>query len=359
MKVTNNERFVFGILEIGMVVRDTLEYFVPNPEGYDVNRYQARKAILKNLTAENSPFYSFCAQNGLGNVKDDKGNEVPNKGQKLLNNIADFTSTVYGDDSRFIRLIDGKLVVDPSYFVPVLEQIIGIRETMNDVLKVVMASIKENRPEDLDPQFSELITIEERYARAIELRVTSMQLNTTFLRFNRAVQNYINTLRTSTSLDPLKDPNFKPTDDPEVAFDNNEMGKLFGFLNFLITHSHETDEEFKNACEKVKTLSRSFAGDPKITNIDEFMKEFAGVFINIIKETGAKVTPLFQDAFTSIQQYEQTLRGVKPEESAPAPKVEPSSDFEKIAQALSKDQVATEKVDTGANQSEEKKPESK
>lgn len=343
MKVTNNERFVFGILEIGMVVRDTLEYFVPNPQGYEVEKYNARKQILKNLTANNSPFYSFCSQNGLGMVKDEKGNDVPNRGQRLINNLNDFINLVYGEDSRFVRVIDNKIVVDPSYFVPVLESVIGIRETVNDINSVVLKSIRDSKPEDLDPSFEELIKEEERYSRAITMRVVSMQLNTTFLRFNRAVQNYINTLRSSTSLDPLQDPNFKPTDDPEVAYDNNEMGKLFGFMNFVISHSHETDDEFKNACEKTRTLSRSFAGEPKITNMDEFMKEFAGVFIDIIKQSGEKVTPLFNDAFSSIREYEMTLNGNRPVENEPVVN-ENASDSEKIAQALSGDESTTEEV---------------
>jgi len=343
MIVTNNERFVFGILEIGMIVRDTLEYFIPNQQGYDVGRYNARKQLLANLTSQQSPFYSFCSQNELGYSKDEKGNDVPNRGQRLINNVNDFINLVYGDDSRFVRIVDSKLTVDPSYFVPVLESIIGIRETSNDIIGVIMKSIKDSKPEDIDPNFEKLISVEERYARAITMRVVSMQLNTTFLRFNRAVQNYINTLRSSTSLDPLQDPNFKPTDDPEVAFDNNEMNKLFGFMNFVISHSHEEDEEFKNACEKTRTLARSFSGDPKITNMDEFMKEFAGVFIEIIKQTGEAVTPLFNDAFSSIREFELKLNGGQQASSEPV-RVEPASDSEKIAEALGGEESTTEKV---------------
>ncbi len=86
IKVNNQERYVFGILEIAMVVRDTLEYFVANPQGYDVGKYQARREILKNMTASNSPFYSFCAQNGLGYKTDEKGKEVLDESGKKIKN---------------------------------------------------------------------------------------------------------------------------------------------------------------------------------------------------------------------------------------------------------------------------------
>lgn len=337
MKVTNNERFVFGMLEVAMVVRDTMEYFVPttNGQGYDVNKYHARQEIVRQMTNENSPFYHFCRQNGLGSAKDQKtGVETPNRGQKLLDNVHDLIALVYGEDARFIRVVDGKIVVDPSYYVPVLESIIGVRETLNDVLGVVVNSMKKADPNALDPKFEELIAVEQRYCRAIELRVTSMQLNSTFLRFNKAVQKYVQTLQSSTSVNPLTDPNFKPTDDPEVAFDNNEMGKLFGFMNFIINHSHETDAEFKSRCDQMRTLSRSFAGDPKIENLEEFMKTFASVFIPVIVDAGKTLEPLFADAFNSIKAFELELRAKAGQGVAPAAQPVPANDAEKVAQAL-------------------------
>lgn len=340
MKVTNNERFVFGILEIAMVVRDTLEYFVPtrDPNGYDVKKYNARKEIIKLMTSEKSPFVNFCKQNGLGNVKDPKtGKEVPARGQRLLNIVNDFSNLVYGDDPRFVRIVDGKITIDSSYFVPVLENVIGLRETLNDVIAVIIKNVKVQAPAEIDPTFEDLITTEQRYARAIELRINAMQLNTTFLRFNNAVKKYIQTLRSSTSIDPLSDPNFKPTDDPEVAFDNNEMGRLFGFMNFLINHSKETDDEFKNAAERMRTMSKGFAGQPKITNLESFMSEFAGIFIPIIKETGAKLQPLFSDSFNSIRAYEQELRAKNGQSAPEAGQVAaaPVSETDKVAAALS------------------------
>ena len=30
------------------------------------------------------------------------------------------------------------------------------------------------------------------------------------------------------------------------------MGRLFGYMNFLISHSQETDQEFISACEEMK-----------------------------------------------------------------------------------------------------------
>ena len=344
MKVSNQERFAFGILEIAMVVRDTLEYFVPNQQGYAIDRYQARKAILKNLTSERSPLYSFCQQNGLGTEKDEKGNEVPRRGQRVLDSINDFVATAYGDDPRFVRIADGKLSVDPAYFVPVLEQIIGVRETLNDIINVVLTSIKAQFPDQLDPVFEDLISAEQRLSRAIELRITSMQLNTTFLRFQQDVRRYLNELQTSTTTDPTKDPDFKVTNDPTVAYDNSEMGKLFGYMNFLIAHSKETDDEFKTACETMRTKSRSFVGDPKITDLQAFMREFAGIFIPLIRSATEKVNPLFTEAFNSIRDFEVQMRQSQGQ-NAPAPESIPShtgTDIDKLSDALSDSSSASD-----------------
>lgn len=353
MKVTNEERFTFGILQVALIVRDTLEYFIPtqNPNGYPVAVYQNRKTIIERMTGEGSPFYSFCRQNGLGTVKDNEGKDVPARGQRLLNSVQRFVKECYSADSRFLRVLDDKLVVDPSFFVPVMEEILGIRESLNDVLTVVLNSIKQARPDELDPDFVKMLTVEQRYSRAVELRLVAMQMNTTFQRFQRAVRNYLNTLRTSTTTDPTKDPDFKVTDDPEVAFDNNEMGKLFGFMNFVIAHSHETDDEFKNACEEMKKQSRSFIGDPKITNIEEFAKTFAAIFIPLINSSAAEFRPLFDEVFKSIRDFEIELVKQRGGNAAPAAEHAPTTDMEAAQQTLtsadmSKEAPATEETQT-------------
>ena len=335
MKVSNQERFAFGILEVAVMVRDTMEYFVPNPNGYDINRYNSRKAVLNQLTNERSPLYSFCSQNGLGTTKDENGNEVPARGQRVLNTLKDFISTVYGDDPRFIRIVDGKISVDPSYFVPVLEQIIGVRETLNDIIGVVIKSISTNQPDELDPIFSKMIEAEQRLSRAISLRITSMQLNTTFLRFQNDVRRYLQDLRSSTTTDPTKDPDFKVTNDPTVAYDNSEMGKLFGYMNFIISHSHETDDEFKNACEEMRNKARSFIGEPRITDLQAFMREFASIFIPIIRSASETLTPLFTEAFNSIREYELAHLSNAGANAQAAPAATANTDVDKLSAALS------------------------
>ena len=350
IKVNNQERYVFGILEIAMVVRDTLEYFVANPQGYDVGKYQARREILKNMTASNSPFYSFCAQNGLGYKTDEKGKEVldesgkkiKNRGQLLMDNLNDLFETVYGEDARFVRVIDKKLTVDPSYFVPVLSEITGIRETFNDVIDTVVKTIDKTDATLLDEKFKELITLEAKYARAIQLRIISLQLNTLFLKFNNDTRNYIKTLRETTSIDPTTDPSFKPTDDPTVALDNNEMGKVLAMMRFTIDKSktRQPEPEFQALTDKMTQLSGGFSGNPKITNLEEFMKEFAGVFIPTINEVGAQLTPVFAEVFESIREYEVGLKNANGETNV-QPAHEPASSEEKLSDALKGDETTT------------------
>lgn len=351
IKVNNQERYIFGILEIAMVVRDTLEYFVANPQGYDVQKYQARRAILKNMTAENSPFYSFCSQNGLGyrtdekgkEVKDDAGKPIKNRGQMLIDNLNDFYETVYGDDARFVRVIDKKLTVDSSYFVPVLAEITGIRETFNDVLATIESSIEKSDATLLDPEFKKLLTLEARYARAIQLRIISLQLNTLFLKFNNDTRNYINTLRSTTSIDPSTDPNFKPTDDPTVALDNNEMGKVLAMMRFTIEKSkvRQPDEEFQKVCTAMVEKAGGFSGNPKITNLEEFMKEFASLFIPLITESGEQLTPVFADVFNSIRDFEVELAKSRGENPSAQPASAPATPEEKLGEALKGDSTTT------------------
>lgn len=247
MTVNNYIRYPFGILEVATIIRYTLDYFIDG--AHPVDSYYSRKETLLQLTGPKSPFFNFCKQNGLGFVKNEKGEKVPASGQKAVNNMNALIDFCYSDNSHWLRVIDNKIIIDTSYYVRALELIIGVRETLNDIINNI---IKNTPVHEMNSEFIQLIKDEERSSRAIELRVVSTQLNTTFFAFQNAVKDYIKRLTTPECPNPAKAPGFKMTNDPKVALYNSEMGRLFGYMNFLISHSQETDQEFISACEEMK-----------------------------------------------------------------------------------------------------------
>ena len=91
-------RFIMGIYQVSLMVRDTLEYVQGRPE-HDVNFYNQRKQIINHGLVENSPLSHFLAQNG----------EV---GEKIRANINEFIEFAYSEDSTYITLENGKIIVD-------------------------------------------------------------------------------------------------------------------------------------------------------------------------------------------------------------------------------------------------------
>ena len=62
--------FVFGIYQLNLLLRDSMEYMVPNRQ-FSVEMYDKRKEGFTALTAENSPFgrfFSYESRKGTKNT---------------------------------------------------------------------------------------------------------------------------------------------------------------------------------------------------------------------------------------------------------------------------------------------------
>ena len=61
--MNNATRFIMGIYQVSLMVRDTLEYVQGRPE-HDINFYNQRKQIILHGLEDNSPLSHFLSQNG-------------------------------------------------------------------------------------------------------------------------------------------------------------------------------------------------------------------------------------------------------------------------------------------------------
>ena len=104
-------RFIMGIYQVSLMVRDTLEYVQGRPE-HDVNFYNQRRQIINHGLVENSPLSHFLAQNG----------EV---GEKIRANINEFIEFAYSIAPKFpsvkanrIFACNKMVIIRFSVFVP-------------------------------------------------------------------------------------------------------------------------------------------------------------------------------------------------------------------------------------------------
>lgn len=302
-----SERYIFAIYEIALEVRETLTYFVNIPDQpHTYEKYQIRKNIISTMMAEGTPFDLFCKSNNNPETGVKIGDEIRAK-------LKSFYEDVYSENSNIItvRKEDNNNVihVEESLYMNLIDYIIGIRETFNDILAGYKQTlIKEGKLED---EFKDMLKYDERYYRAFCLRVLAMMLNTKFIEYNNSINDFLKSTRGATLEDAKKD--------PSVIFVSKEIEKLFGFVNFVINHSHEEDEAFKNACNlyknalnvftgAVKAEDFEFANGSKPANIKEFFQKFASIFAEIITYSQNEFMKNFIKVYNSIVAYEQELK---------------------------------------------------
>lgn len=299
-----SERYIFGIYEISIVLRETLEYFVnPPKEGFSVHKYLIRRDILKRMTAENTPFSNFCKNNG-------------ETGAKIKEQVNNFYNDVYAENSRIVTLVhaeDGTqtLRVEESLFMDLIDYIAGIHETLTDILNGFRQSLKPTK--DLEDDFIRMLDLDDRFYRSLVLRIMAMLLNTKFIQFNNAVKNFYDANR---DIDPKSG---KAFEDPSVKFIAKEMERLFGIANFIVNHSKEHDDEFMAAQKKFTEGFKVYTGELKFSDYEllngvkpqdmrQFFVEYTNIFSPIISKAHDEYSGLFTKTYNELIEFEKDLR---------------------------------------------------
>ena len=123
-------RYVMAIYEVGVIIRDTMEYLLPaNKDGYRLDVYNSRKTMLSHLLEPNAPFQVFCNNNMK---PQEEGQQAI--GERISTQIHEFFDDVYGEDSRIVKVEGDKVVVESSLLLQLLDYVIGLHETISDKL---------------------------------------------------------------------------------------------------------------------------------------------------------------------------------------------------------------------------------
>ncbi len=288
--MNNSERYVFAVYEIALEVRETLTYFITAPgQNHDYEKYVIRGNIIRSMTQPKTPFDLWCEQNG------DIGKQVREK-------VTNFYNDVYGDDSRIIKTREenGKkfVYVEDALYMDLIDYIIGIRETFNDILNGFLRQLGNDKT--LEPDFEKMIKMDERYFRAFAFRTLAVLTNTKFMEFNKAIREYLQANPQMKIEDAMKD--------PSVSFISNEMSKLFNLAHFLVQHSKETDEEFVNAQNKYIESLKIFTGENKVEDINKAFQEFANIFNEILSKSQEEFLKVFSQVFEEVRKFEENLK---------------------------------------------------
>ena len=222
-------RFVMGIYQVSLMIRDALEY-IQNKETFDLNVYKQRKQFIEHGLIESAPLSRFLSQNG----------EV---GKNIRNNLNDFVDAVYGDDSTIVSIDDEKVVSDKGQKLKMLDFIVGLHETLQDVMKGFINQSKNDNTyeEELDT----FLKYDEKFFRSLLCINLVDQIHALFLDFNKAMQQS------------------KGEPGPATNFILNDLKRVVGFLKFENEHADKEDEGFKKAYDASFLMLQYMEGSKK------------------------------------------------------------------------------------------------
>ncbi len=241
-------RYVLGIYQLGVLIRDSFEYGIPKKE-YNLETYNQRKANIKHCVESNSPFMHFLSQQS--SVPEGQEKSI---GEEIRKNVTDFIDLVYGEEARAAHIEDNKLIVDPAFSTQVFDYIVGLHETISDITKGYVEQSKTNGT--YYDKLEELVKKDDVFFRCISSLVLTDAIHRLFVEFNRTMNEA------------------KGEQNPQSSFVANELNKVIGFYNFVQNHSKVEDEKYKNNVELTKKIFSYISGAEKLEEGKNLRDEF-------------------------------------------------------------------------------------
>lgn len=277
-------RFIMGIYQVQLMVRDTLEYVQGRPD-HDVNFLNQRKNIIKHGMEENSPLSHFLNQNG----------EV---GEKIRTNLNDFIDFAYGDESTYLTVENGKLIVDHAQDLKALDYIVGLRETLMDIIKKFIERTKQEGTGEAN--LENMVTLDDAFYRVLSSLIIFDLTHKEFVEFNKA----------------MHENEGKPS--PQSNFVLNDMKKLVGYLKFVHEHANKEDTVYEDIYQKNFTVLNYMEGSKPLPNNNGLKGEIDQLHADYVKLLAEREIPWrtsYSAVWNELVGYEQGIRKAQSEKA--------------------------------------------
>ena len=256
--MNNISIYILNIYHYSIMIRDTLEYTMDKPS-YSYESYLMRKDLILRGIQPNTPLGSFLEKNNT----DEK-----HLGDDIKNKIQTFHDEIYGDDSTIIKVTPEKeLRVDKSQHMAIYNYVIGIYETMLDILYGYVNMAKKNN--QLEPEIEKLMRTNDAFYRGFIYLQLIKDLFAQFKEFQVA----------------MNESKGQPT--PQSNYISQEIQKLYGFLGFIKNHCRLTDEHTRDMFDEVSRLLEMCSGKRDLPS----GKKFPDVFNETIKHIAEYTRP--------------------------------------------------------------------
>ena len=259
-------QYIFNIYHYLLNLRDTVEYTIERE--HDRKVYDQRLSVLQKGLEQGSALGNFLENN-------------KEQGDKIKEKLNSFLNDIYGQDSTVLKLTeDGKLRVDHTQHIAIFDQVVGLQESVRDILYGYMNFARSKN--ESDEEMQKLVVLDERMTRVIFAMLIMRDFEKSFGEFQKVM--------TESQGQPTPQSNF---------IVQNEISKMAGLLRFSRAHAHCTDNETLDLLDDVNKVIEMTEG--RRDRRDN--KSFQDIFNDInrrLSEYVAKIEPEWKKVYEGL-----------------------------------------------------------
>ena len=274
----DTNKYIFNIYHYLLNLRDTMEYTLDREHSKEL--YDQRKNILTKGIEPGS---------ALGNFLDNNKEQ----GEKIKTKLTEFLNDIYANDSTVLKITeDGKVRVDHTQHIKIFEQVVGLQESVRDILYGYLNFARSKN--ESDPDMINLVALDERMTRAIIAMLIMREFQKSFTEFQKV----------------MAESKGQPT--PQSNFIvQNEISKMASLMRFSRAHAHCTDNETLDLLEDVNKVIEMTEGRRDRRDNKSFQDIFADINRRL-NDMVAKLEPQWKKVYEDIFKQMVELSKNKP-----------------------------------------------
>ena len=274
----DTNKYIFNIYHYLLNLRDTMEYTLDREHSKEL--YDQRKNILTKGIEPGS---------ALGNFLDNNKEQ----GEKIKTKLTEFLNDIYANDSTVLKITeDGKVRVDHTQHIKIFEQVVGLQESVRDILYGYLNFARSKN--ESDPDMINLVALDERMTRAIIAMLIMREFQKSFAEFQKV----------------MAESKGQPT--PQSNFIvQNEISKMASLMRFSRAHAHCTDNETLDLLDDVNKVIEMTEGRRDRRDNKSFQDIFADINRRL-NDMVAKLEPQWKKVYDDIFKQMVELSKNKP-----------------------------------------------
>ena len=162
--------YIFDLYHYLLNLRDTLEYVIEREHLEPL--YTQRKNVLTQGLLETAPLGNFFKRN-------------EEQSAKLKKDLEEFVDEVYGDDSTILKVAEGKIRVDHTQHIALIDKVCGLQESVRDIIYGHLQFASQQK--ELEPLIAEVIEADDRLYRLIITMFAMRDMEKSFAEFQKVM----------------------------------------------------------------------------------------------------------------------------------------------------------------------------